>query len=360
MTTLIYCAARNQRFADIALRHGLKYGAQLPATVYHAPYFIDQNWRNPVRASYMTALAEHRPALATVLDWEREEQFDEVLSWAEEAAQYVTDSVIIIPKVNSGISRLPRTMGGKQVRLGYSVPTKFAATAVPQWEFAGWPVHLLGGSPIAQLKHARYLTVASADGNYIQKMAVKFNCFFSAGDHKGAKNRRFPHLSESVFGHVTSDAPYLAFELSCMNLCAAWAGCTALVRYGVEADIPAVQRVAYQWRSELGRVMRPALVEAVGRRGLIVAERAGQIVGFANTRTRRDGVTVVYEIGVDRAHLRSRIGTGLLAAVPLPVRLKVTADNERAQSFYETRGLRCTGEEPGKHRPLYLYEAASD
>lgn len=358
MTTVIFCAAGNRRFGEIALRHGLKYGAQLPATIYHAPYFVDQNWREPVRSTYMAALANHHPALATVLDWERAEQRDEVLSWAEEAAQYVTDSVIIIPKVSGTIADLPRVIGGKPVRLGYSVPTKFAATTVPQWEFVGWPVHLLGGSPGGQIKHARYLNARSADGNYTQKLALQFKQFFTAGATERGANRFYPKVEE-IYGHIGEDAHYLAFELSCMNLRAAWAGCTALIRYAVADDIPAVQGIAYQWREALGRVMRPALVEAAARRELIVAERHGQVVGFANTRTRRDGVTVVYEFAVDRAHLRSRIGTGLLAAVPVPTRLKVTADNAIARSFYEAREMCCIAHEAGKHRPLLVYESAA-
>ena len=74
---LIYCAAGNRRFAEIATSHGFRYGAQLPGTVYTdvAPlYFADQDWKEPNRDKYMSALAQHRPHMATVLDWEREEQ----------------------------------------------------------------------------------------------------------------------------------------------------------------------------------------------------------------------------------------------------------------------------------------------
>lgn len=142
--TLIYCAAGNKRFAETAIRYGFRYGAQLPGTTYFPVHFTDQNWRKPDRTRYIRALAEKRPALATVLDWEREEQLPEVLAWAQEAAQYASEAVIIIPKVIGGIEKLPREIGGKPVRLGYSVPTKFGATSVPQWEFRGWPVHLPG------------------------------------------------------------------------------------------------------------------------------------------------------------------------------------------------------------------------
>lgn len=45
--TLIFCAAKNRRYAEIALAAGFRYGAQLPNHVYFAPYFVDQEHNNP-------------------------------------------------------------------------------------------------------------------------------------------------------------------------------------------------------------------------------------------------------------------------------------------------------------------------
>jgi hypothetical protein len=227
---LIYCAAGNRRFAEIATSHGFLYGAQLPGTVYAdvAPfYFADQDWKEPNRDKYMSALAQHRPHMATVLDWEREEQLPEVLDWAEEAAQYVS-IVTIIPKVFGGIARLPRSIGGAEVRLGYSVPTRYGGTQVPIWEFGGWPVHLLGGSPHAQMRLLPYLTVVSADGNYAQRMATRHCKFWVPGSaRKYASNRWWPALLEADGkkwgeGRDDDDAPYEAFRRSCKNIMDAW------------------------------------------------------------------------------------------------------------------------------------------
>lgn len=173
---LIYCANGNARFAQIAIEAGFWYGAQLPGTVYFPIQFADQDWKRPNRTAYMTALAQHRPRMASVLDWERQEQLPEVLGWAEEIAQWV-EVVLIIPKVFSGVGQLPRTIGGKPIRLGYSVPTRHGGAQLPMWEFAGGPVHLLGGSPQAQMKLLPYLRVVSTDGNMAHKMATKFCAF---------------------------------------------------------------------------------------------------------------------------------------------------------------------------------------
>lgn len=350
MTELIYCANGNRRFAEIAIRYGLTYGAQLPATVYYPPVFADQNWKQPDRTKYMAALAEHKPRMATVLDWERDDQYNEALSWAWEAAQHVSEAVIIIPKVIGGIPRLPRTIAGKQVRLGYSVPTKFGATQVPQWEFMGWPVHALGGSPMRQLELAAYLDIRSADGNYIQGEALKRGQVFVPG-----ASCNFPKFYELV-ERRESDVPYAAFTLSVINMLNAWQHITAAIRYATEADLPAIKAIANQYRSELGYVMFPALRTAISKDELFVAVYDSRVVGFVNWHRRRDGWSTVYDIAVHRDFRGQCIGQALMNAVPKPVRLKTTTDNVTAQRFYEAYGFENVRTEAGRKRELYVFE----
>lgn len=220
MIELYYCAAKNKRFAEIAIAGGFDYGAQLPNTVYFAPQFVDQDWKHPNFDAYTHTLRTAKPRVASVLDWEYEYQLPEVLTWAEEAAASV-DTVIIIPKVIGGIARVPEQIGGKPMRLGYSVPTKFGGTVVPLQEFGKRPVHLLGGSPHKQMRLSRLgLNVVSADGNFIQKMAVEHTAFWWPGDAK-AKNRYFPQLQE-IDGWIGEGAPYEAFARSVENVMCAW------------------------------------------------------------------------------------------------------------------------------------------
>lgn len=220
--TLIYCADGNRRFAEIAIEVGFRYGVRLPAKGCYFPvYFADQDWKNPNRERYIAELAQHRPTMATVLDWETEEQLPEVLAWAEDAAKYV-ERVLIIPKVIGAIAQLPRMIGGKHVVLAYSVPTSYGGTSVPVWEFREWPVHLLGGSPQRQMEIARYMNVVSCDGNYAQKMAVEYCQFWVPGTARYARNRWWPTLREADGGDWGNDAPYEAFRRSCQNIVRAW------------------------------------------------------------------------------------------------------------------------------------------
>lgn len=355
MTELIHCADGNPRFAAIAIEQGFTYGAQLPNTVYARPEFVDQNWKKPNRAAYMAALREYQPRLASVLDWETDDQLDEVLSWADEAARYVSEAVIIIPKVMGGIPRLPRTIRGKQVRLGYSVPTSYGGTCLPVWEFAGWPVHLLGGSPNNQLKLRYYTNVQSADGNYSQLMATKYGKFYACNRQARGKDPQWPKLNETRDTSALADVPYITFRLSCANIQAAWNGCRAYLRYGNEADIDTIKRIANQYKNELGFVNKAALRDSVARFTLFVAEYMGAVVGFVNSYRRKDGWNTIYEIAVDKAHRGEGIGRALLDAVPRPVRLKCTVDNA-ANEFYAAQGMALVRTEQGKKRQLNVWE----
>lgn len=213
---LSYCADGNPSFARAAVLAGWLYGARLPATVYEKVHFADQDWKSPDRRSYMAALAEHRPAVATVLDWEEEGQLREVLSWAEEAATYVA-RVVVIPKVCGLLGDVPDRVGGAEVVLGYSVPTSYGGSPVPLWEFGRRPVHLLGGSPHKQLYLAGYLNVVSADGNMAHQQAHRCRYWRRSSGPKG----RWEQLAKT--GDRRSDGANLAaFSLSLTNILAAW------------------------------------------------------------------------------------------------------------------------------------------
>jgi GNAT superfamily N-acetyltransferase len=354
---LIYCAAGNKKYAEIAIKHGFSYGARLPHRVYFPPVFVDQEWKQPNRAKYMAALATHKPYMASVLDWEEHIPRDEVFSWALEAAQHVTHEVIIIPKVIGSVASIPHEIGGKKVRLGYSVPTEFAGTKVPPSEFTAWGnTHLLGGSPDDQLQKSREIpTAISADGNFIQKMANRCQFYACNSAVGSAKNRTFPQLSE-VGLHITQDAPYAAFDLSVMNLKAAWLQSPAYIRYstGTDEEIAAVKSIANKYSRELGYVMVPKLREAAARRELLVAVHKTRIVGFVNYHARRDGWQTVYELAVHPEWRGMNVGRALLSAVPTPVRLKCTVDNS-ANKFYEAVGFQHNGREAGRKRPLNVW-----
>lgn len=222
---LVYCAGGNPEFRRIAHEAGFLNGARLPDTVYNPPlYFADQNYHNPDRVKYMAAIAEHKPIMATVKDWEQEEQREEVFSWAEEIAQWV-ERIIIIPKVPGTLDRIPNQIGGKEIVLGYSVPTSYGGTEVPLWEFGSRPIHLLGGSPHRQMALTNYLNVVSADGSMAQQQANR--CRFWS--RKKGSAGHWVQLSE-VGENRTEDAHLEAFRKSCEEIMTAWQRIACVMR----------------------------------------------------------------------------------------------------------------------------------
>lgn len=214
---LIYCSDGNAAFRQIATECGWLNGARLPGTVHGgALYFADQEWKEPDRKKYMAALARHCPHMATVLDWEREEQWPEVWEWAQEAAQWVRQ-VVIIPKVSGCLDQIPESVGGAAVVLGYSVPTSYGASPVPLWEFARRPVHLLGGSPHRQMELTGYLNVVSVDGSMTQQQSRAGRFWRRERGSKG----HWIQLSE-IGVTLRNNAHHEAFRRSCINIRATW------------------------------------------------------------------------------------------------------------------------------------------
>lgn len=213
MIDVVYCAGGNKKFAKIAIDHGFRYGSQLTRTTYYPIWFADQDWKAPNRQAYIAQVAKHKPFMASVLDLERPDQVEEVLGWAEDVAAYV-DTVMIIPKYREAIRDIPLTIGGKTVRLGYSVPTEYGGSAVPLRMFHDWPVHLLGGGPTVQLELSYHLKVASVDGNSMQRNC-KAGCVFNG--------HNWMALSTYLeYRYPNNDMPYVAFDISCENIMTMW------------------------------------------------------------------------------------------------------------------------------------------
>lgn len=341
----------------------------MPLNNHHPIEFADQDWNNPnlTLEQYANAVSEHNLRLATVKDLEREEQFDEVMQWADVISKLVSEAVLIIPKVKGIIDRIPDSINGKPIRLAYSVATggntQYAkGTSVNPKEFGARPTHLLGGSPQRQMKLFHMIeNVVSLDGNFIQKMA-NYPCGFfcgNSGNYSGYVNRHFPLLSESKFSDIHNDVPYFCFELSVMNWKSYWNRTVAGIRWGVESDIVAIKQIANQHPDAIGYLRYPSLRDSIAKKELIVAEHNGSVVGFCRFHLRRDGWITIYEIAVDQKAqmMGNRVGSGLIASLPAsPKRATCVYNNEQANQFFNSLGFQLIAVKDGKKRPLHIWE----
>jgi hypothetical protein len=217
---LIFCAGAGKRNMQIARSLGWLPGARSDETIadVHRPLsLLDVHWTRYDWQAYTAVAARERPALAVVPDTASLSDVPRTLAQAEELAAHVTEAVLIVPKAAGVVERLPRCIGGREVRLAYSVPTKYGGVGdVPLWEFGGWPVHLLGGSPAAQIRHAHYLDARSADGNMSGKVS-RWGIVFCA-DGK----RRTVQAIDGQRWAADADLPYEALRRSLGNIVELW------------------------------------------------------------------------------------------------------------------------------------------
>lgn len=220
---LMVCV-QDPKFAKSVLDSNLTLGARLPdgirSDINHKIEFADQNWKKPNKQKYIQSIAKIKPRIATVLDLERPEQFDEVMDWAETIAQHVLETIVIIPKYNDAIPNIPKSIAGKEVRLGYSVKTSYGQTDVPIEEFnkSSFGIHLLGGSPHKQIYHAQIMNVVSIDCNSMIYSGLKGK-ILSPLLHgtKWVDHKNYFNIEKAM-----NNAPYICFDESCKNMIKLW------------------------------------------------------------------------------------------------------------------------------------------
>lgn len=139
----------------------------------------------------------------------------------------------------------------------------------------------------------------------------------------------------------------------------------ALIRKARLRDLEAIKQIADANKEAIGFVLRPALAENIRRGWVLVAEKAGVVIGFASYRHRRDEQTTLYEICVAEGQRGNSVGRALLETLVEEsqrlskdyLRLKCPADSE-ANAFYASLAFEQVGKERGKNRELIQWERA--
>lgn len=128
-------------------------------------------------------------------------------------------------------------------------------------------------------------------------------------------------------------------------------------------DVDAIKMLADTHRHELGFVRRPALVEAINRDEVIVAQNFHKIIGFVEYHHRGDDQTTLYHICVELAYRHQGVGRSLIAVLrdearhqgKCVIRIKCPLDLP-ANQFYKQVGCSLKGEEQGKRRLLTIWD----
>lgn len=126
----------------------------------YAVDFVDYPFTNP-RATiddHIARVKAERPRLTVAPDVEKDVTLSDAVEIGDELLEYA-ETVIVVPK-NCHPSEIPD-------RFRPAVATHQFGSGTPWgvWEYDR-PVHILGGSPNAQLRFGRYLDVASVDTSW--------------------------------------------------------------------------------------------------------------------------------------------------------------------------------------------------
>ncbi|MBE2199250.1 MAG: GNAT family N-acetyltransferase [Anaerolinea sp.] len=134
------------------------------------------------------------------------------------------------------------------------------------------------------------------------------------------------------------------------------------IRSALPEDIDVIKQLADSHKHELGFLRRPALLEAIERHELLVAENGVGIVGFVEYRHRRDQQTTLYNVVVHPQHRGHGTGRRLMTNLEQEARklgkswvlLKCPEDLE-SNTFYEHIGYEKVDMEKGKTRRLNIW-----
>lgn len=97
--------------------------------------------------------------------------------------------------------------------------------------------------------------------------------------------------------------------------------CALRILPATESDICSIKNLVDNHRAEFGFIPRAAFQEAVPKKWILVAKGWDTLLGFVRFRHRRDRITSIYELLVEKSARRKGVGTLLVHSL---------ADNARA------------------------------
>lgn len=216
MDNLIFCGDGGGKWRDAARECGWLVGSQPKSMSLTGLDFTDLDFKNMFADGYLDRycrfVKRQQPQFAVLPDILTHAHIETCLETGDRVADDV-GVLIVVPKVSGIISELPLHIRSTPVVLGVPCSRYGSRTnSVCYWELASWKhgVHLLGGSPIKQLRLRDYLPVTSLDCRQHMNVSVWGDYFKDGRYHRDAtytpKHDRIVEL----------------FKESCRNIMEAW------------------------------------------------------------------------------------------------------------------------------------------
>lgn len=136
---VLLVAGRNAKFAEIAQKSGMSYGARDDYKPSAWPFMLDINWRDYDFPAYLELLRQQRPAMAMVPDYEKSNK-QRLYQQIRAVKQTGVLRVLVCPKFVGAVAHIP-----SWCIVAVSVFSGYAGFEPDPRELVGRRLHLLGG-----------------------------------------------------------------------------------------------------------------------------------------------------------------------------------------------------------------------
>lgn len=171
----VHVHGNNRRVQEWARAAGMAYGTRHDDTARAWPLMLDINWRKYIWAEYLAKIAQYRPVMAMVADYEHPNQRETMLKQVADLRAAGVLRVLVCPKFHGAVADIP-----DDCIVAVSIPSRYAGFVPAEHELTGRRIHLLGGSPSKQRDAVLRWNVVSADYNAHQR-AAQFGVRFEGG-----------------------------------------------------------------------------------------------------------------------------------------------------------------------------------
>lgn len=198
----------NKQAPDWARLSGMAYGVQNEDSANAWPFMLDIHWKRYNWQAYMKLVHTYHPVMAMAADYEYPSQRRELYYQIRALKEAGVLRVMVCPKFNGAVKHIP-----SWCIIAVSVPSQYAGFLPDDLhEYTGRKVHLLGGTPQAQIDlitklHGVGASVISLDGNSHETAAKKGSHFESGRwQRKARQTADYEHTIITSGKNIVSEA----------------------------------------------------------------------------------------------------------------------------------------------------------
>ncbi len=185
-------------FTEYAEKHGWLRGCRLDAIQNYeragvSPEFIDIHWEEPNRDGLLIKAMQHNPMHVVAGDYDGD-NYDTINEFGKQLNQFA-ENVIIVPHEPGEVEKVP-----EWAVVGYSIPTAYAGTEAPIWEYYNRDVHILGGTMNNIKMVIDYLgdNIVSLDTNTMHRDATQYGEYWTISKPNRKKHAStLPKINET-------------------------------------------------------------------------------------------------------------------------------------------------------------------